>query len=80
MPAKLELDTNELIRRYESGESAPKIAVAMGIGETSVYNYLKAAGVSRRYSGPELENMTMLRSAGCTRMGHRYQKSNAKRV
>ena len=52
MPAKLELDTNELIRRYESGESAPKIAVAMGIGETSVYNYLKAAGVSRRYSGP----------------------------
>ena len=28
MPAKLELDTQELIRRYESGESAPKIAVA----------------------------------------------------
>ena len=40
MPAKFhELDTQELIRRYESGESAPKIAVAMGIGETSVYNY-----------------------------------------
>ena len=52
MPAKLELDTNELIRRYESGETAPQIAVAMGIGETSVYNYLRKSGVSRRASGP----------------------------
>ena len=53
MPAKLELDVEELIRRYESGETAPKIAIAMRISETSVYNYLKAAGVSRRTSGPD---------------------------
>ena len=40
----------------------------MGIGETSVYNYLKAAGVSRRAIQVRLESLTMLRSAGCTRM------------
>lgn len=52
MPAKLELDVNELIRRYASGESSTKIAVAMGISENSVLNYLRAAGVPRRASGP----------------------------
>jgi len=42
---------SEVVRRYQSGESGPKIAAALGVGQDCVYDTLRAAGVERDATG-----------------------------
>ena len=53
MPAKIEIDTETLIKRYQDGESSTQLGIAFGISPNTVLNRLRAAGVKRRKSGTE---------------------------
>ena len=45
------LPVNELVARYEAGESAPTLARAYGVGAGTVGRRLKGAGVTMRMRG-----------------------------
>ena len=53
MPAKIEIDMDTLIKRYNAGESSDKLGTEFGVSPNTVLNRLRAAGVQRRKSGPE---------------------------
>ena len=53
MPAKIDIDTEILIKRYNEGEGSCKLGAAFGVSPNTVLNRLRAAGVRRRNSGPE---------------------------
>ncbi len=48
MPAKVELDVQSLIEKYESGMSYEDLATAFGISTRTVARHLKAAGIEIR--------------------------------
>ena len=53
MPAKIEIDIDTLIKRYNAGESSDTLGAEFGVSPNTVLNRLRAAGVQRRKSGPE---------------------------
>ena len=53
MPARLiELDNDEIRRRYENGESSAAIGKALNVSSNTILNRLRELGITRRRSGP----------------------------
>ncbi len=48
MPLRVDVDVEEVIRRYQAGEGAPEIAKSLGISPNTVRRRLERAGVKRR--------------------------------
>ena len=48
MPLRVDVDVEEIIRRYQAGEGAPEIAKSLGISPNTVRRRLERAGVKRR--------------------------------
>lgn len=48
MPLRVDVDVEEVIRRYQGGESTPEIARTLGFGTNTVARRLKRAGVKIR--------------------------------
>ena len=51
MPAKIDIDIDTLIKRYNAGESSDKLGTEFGVSPNTVLNRLRAAGVQRRKGG-----------------------------
>ena len=49
MSAKIELDNQEIIRRYKAGESGKTIGKALGVSGRTILNRLRQLGIPRRY-------------------------------
>ena len=53
MPARLiDLDNDEIRRRYENGESSTEIGKALNVSPNTILNRLRELGITRRRSGP----------------------------
>lgn len=53
MPARLiEIDDNEIRRRYQNGESSTAIGKALNVSPNTILNRLRELGITRRRSGP----------------------------
>ena len=48
MPLRVDVDVEEIIRRYQAGEGTPEIAKSLGISPNTVRRRLERAGVKRR--------------------------------
>lgn len=49
MPARIELDNQEIIRRYKAGESGETIGKALGVSGRTILSRLQELGIPRRY-------------------------------
>ena len=49
MPARIELDNQEIIKRYEAGESGETIGKALGVSGRTILDRLRQLGIPRRY-------------------------------
>lgn len=53
MPARrVDVDNNEIRRRYENGESSTAIGKALNVSPNTILNRLRELGITRRRSGP----------------------------
>ena len=53
MPARIiDLDNDEIRRRYENGESSTAIGKALNVSPNTILNRLRELGITRRRSGP----------------------------
>ena len=53
MPARrIDIDIQEIAKRYRNGESSDEIGTALKISPNTVLNRLREAGITRRRSGP----------------------------
>lgn len=65
MPARrVDIDVQEIVRRYQNGESSGKIGKAFNVSANTVLNRLREAGITIRGEKKEDRHIYMFTSAG----------------